>query len=155
MDPNEPIFTLAIHPANPNHIYAGSMASGVFRSEDGGKRWVKMNAGLIMRTVDDLVFSADGATLYATTHGGGVFRFDLSGVPPLPAPAPTPTSLPIIPRPPSTEPATEPAQPGIAATSTPALSSPVDGLPCGSALLPPVALLGLAWFVIRKRSMRR
>ena len=149
MDPNEPIFTIAIHPADANTIFAGSMRSGVFRSQDGGKRWVRLNDGLVMRTVHDLLFSADGGTLYATTHGGGVFRLDLNGIPP--QPAPTPTILPTN----TAQPAAAPTQPEGAPTATPAPSSPLGKLPCGSALLPPLAFMGWAWFVIRKRSIKR
>ena len=66
----------------PNIVYLGDFFSGMYRSGDGGYSWQKINSGLIVRSVYDLVISGDGGHLYAATDGGGVSRLDLFGVAP-------------------------------------------------------------------------
>jgi hypothetical protein len=133
MDPNEPIMAVVVDPLRPHVIYAGSYKSGVFVSEDGGSRWRLLNHGLRTRAVNSLSISADGETLYAGASGEGLFRLSTHGQDFFNALVPTPTPIPptVIPLP--------------SATPTPA--SPPGNLPCGSAMLLPVLMLGIAWLL--------
>ena len=76
-----------------------------------------------------------GFHLYAGTEGGGTYRLDLNNEAP-PA-AVEPTLIPPIP--------TATPLPPAAPTSGPA--SPFGNLPCGGALLLPMLMLGIAWFL--------
>src|SRR5262245_27359352 len=40
------IWSVAIHPGDPNIIFAGTKPPGVFRSRDGGKRWEPLSVGI-------------------------------------------------------------------------------------------------------------
>ncbi|OHD74317.1 MAG: hypothetical protein A2177_07705 [Spirochaetes bacterium RBG_13_68_11] len=74
MDPNEPIPAVVVDPRRPDVVYAGSTRSGLFISVDAGKTWRLHNEGLRTRSILVLEISSDGETLYAGTHGEGVFR---------------------------------------------------------------------------------
>jgi len=54
-----------------NTLYAGTIPSGILRSEDGGNSWIPVNNGLANLHIRELV--AMGTTLYAGTKDG-VFR---------------------------------------------------------------------------------
>jgi hypothetical protein len=69
--------------AHPGVVYTSDISSGVYRSDDGGQTWLKLSEGLSSRAATGLSLSADGNHLYAATSGGGVFRLDLNGKPPL------------------------------------------------------------------------
>ncbi len=70
---------LAIHPANPTVLYAGT-DRGVFKSVDGGGTWVNASVGLTNQDVLSLAINpVASATLYAGTNGGGIFRSTDSG----------------------------------------------------------------------------
>jgi photosystem II stability/assembly factor-like uncharacterized protein len=69
--PFYPVSTLAIDPRNLGTIYAGTGASGVFRTIDGGVSWNAVNSGLTTLSVGSLAIDTHGAgTLYAGTPGG-------------------------------------------------------------------------------------
>lgn len=70
--PNVPVRAIAINPTNPNHLYVGTEI-GVFTSEDGGATWDVSQDGPANVSVDELFFRSDN-TLYAVTHGRGVYR---------------------------------------------------------------------------------
>src|SRR5258708_38002655 len=66
------IFTLAIDPASPTTLYAGTLYTGVFKSTNGGGAWNAANTGLIANAVLTLAIdSVVAATLYAGTNDGG------------------------------------------------------------------------------------
>ncbi|BEP95802.1 hypothetical protein GmRootA79_41860 [Acidovorax sp. A79] len=66
--------TLAIDPATPTTLYAGT-DSGAFKSINGGVSWSSSSAGLNNNNVLSLAMNpATPATLYAGTAGGGVFK---------------------------------------------------------------------------------
>ena len=74
------ILALAIDPAQPGTLYAGTYGGGVFKSTDSGGTWAAVNAGLTNSYVYALVIDpVSSATLYAGTHGGGVFKSTDSG----------------------------------------------------------------------------
>ena len=68
------INALAIDPATPSTLYAGTWGGGVFKSADGGASWSAVNTGLPATDVYALVIDpATPSTLYAGTNGG-VFK---------------------------------------------------------------------------------
>ena len=69
--PNQSVSALAINPAIPTTLYAGTNGHGVFKSSDSGATWAPANAGLLNRDVTALVIhSSTPTTLYAATNGG-------------------------------------------------------------------------------------
>ena len=67
------IRALAIDPATPTTLYAGTYG-GVFKSTDGGGSWSAVNTGLTNTEVSALAIDpATPTTLYAGTYGGSVF----------------------------------------------------------------------------------
>jgi uncharacterized repeat protein (TIGR02543 family) len=71
------VFSLAINPATPTTLYAGTYSGGVFRSTDSGATWTAVNTGLTSHDV--LSLAINPATLYAGTWGAGIFRSTDSG----------------------------------------------------------------------------
>jgi hypothetical protein len=68
------VTALAIDPARPTTLYAGTWDDGVFRSANGGRNWHAFNAGLTSAYVMDLAIDPVTPTiLYAGTQNGGVF----------------------------------------------------------------------------------
>ena len=60
-----------VHPLNPLTIYAGlGNGQGMYRSDDGGRWWEPMNAGLGTRRVRSIAASAFDGSLYAATDAG-------------------------------------------------------------------------------------
>jgi PKD repeat protein/photosystem II stability/assembly factor-like uncharacterized protein len=74
----ERVYALAIDPATPTTLYAGT-ENGVFKSANGGENWGKVNTGLTNTSVFSLAIDpATPTTLYAATPGG-VFKSTNSG----------------------------------------------------------------------------
>lgn len=69
--PNVPVFTLAIHPVNPNFLYVGTEV-GVFTSADAGASWDLPQDGPANVSVQELFWL--GGDLIAATHGRGIYR---------------------------------------------------------------------------------
>jgi photosystem II stability/assembly factor-like uncharacterized protein len=70
------VLSLALDPAHPASVYAGTMGDAVYKSPDGGQRWIAHNAGLKehISVVNRFVFDPrDTETVYAATTVG-VFR---------------------------------------------------------------------------------
>ncbi len=67
---------LAVHPANPATIYAGSSALGLHRSVDGGAHWQFLpGLGAYGSTVRSLLIDRSNPdVLYAGVDGNGVFK---------------------------------------------------------------------------------
>ncbi len=65
---------VAVNPADPNVIYAGSYGAGAYKSEDAGLTWQAINNGLTNRFIQSMAVTPDGSTVYAGTYGGGIFR---------------------------------------------------------------------------------
>lgn len=76
--PPAPIRTIAIHPAESSQLYVGTEI-GVFGSADAGASWSISNDGPANVSIDELVWHGT-QTLFAGTHGRGVFRATVSDV---------------------------------------------------------------------------
>ena len=76
--PPAPIRTIAIKPDHSNFIYVGTEV-GIFASEDSGASWSLENDGPANVSTDELVWG-DNDTLYAATHGRGIYRVSISGL---------------------------------------------------------------------------
>ncbi|MGB2962950.1 MAG: hypothetical protein WBB69_03095 [Anaerolineales bacterium] len=83
LEPNGNHRDIIFDPTNPEIVYTSDISSGVYRSEDGGLTWLKLYQGLTTRMMTSLSISANGLHLYAATSGGGLFRLDLNGEPPV------------------------------------------------------------------------
>src|SRR5258708_7951909 len=65
---------LAVDPATPTTLYAGTQGGGAFKSTNGGASWNTVNSGLPLNAVVQVlaIDPATPATLYAGV--GGVFK---------------------------------------------------------------------------------
>ncbi|MDJ0690092.1 MAG: hypothetical protein QNJ41_16465 [Xenococcaceae cyanobacterium MO_188.B32] len=64
-------FTLATQ--NNQILYLSSLSDGIYKSEDRGKSWFKVNRGLDNLLIDKLVTSADGKTVLAAGYDKGLY----------------------------------------------------------------------------------
>jgi hypothetical protein len=78
--PMAPVRGLAMHPEDPDRLYAGTEV-GVFASTDGGATWGASNVGPATVSVDELVFLHGSTTLLAATHGRGLWMVETSAAP--------------------------------------------------------------------------
>lgn len=72
--PEVPARTLAIHPSQRDFLYVGTDL-GLFCSADRGRNWFPAAEGPCQVQVANLIWS--GPTLYAATHGRGLYKIDL------------------------------------------------------------------------------
>ena len=73
--PGGTVRAVAVNPANPSVLYAGTVGNGVFKSPNGGAKWTAVNKGLASLLVLSLAIDPTAPdTLYAGTIGGGVFK---------------------------------------------------------------------------------
>ena len=79
MEPNGSISAIVFDTSNPKVIYVSDLLSSVYRSEDFGSTWTKINNGLHSRAIADIVISANGNHLYAGSNDDGMYRLDLNG----------------------------------------------------------------------------
>ena len=71
--PDAPATSVALDPADPNQIYLGTDL-GVFLTADGGATWVRMGNGLPRVATFMVRYHAATKTLFAATHGRGIFQ---------------------------------------------------------------------------------
>lgn len=78
--PDVPAHSIAIDPNNTQNLYLGTDI-GIFASTDGGASWSKEDSGFVNTVVESMTITKeDGAsTLYAFTHGRGVWKVNLNG----------------------------------------------------------------------------
>ncbi|MFN0110616.1 MAG: putative Ig domain-containing protein [Blastocatellia bacterium] len=74
--PDVPVNAMAIDPANPTHIYAGTDI-GVYRSIDGGATWLPYGLGLPRVAVFDMKIQDANRILRIATHGRGLWEIQL------------------------------------------------------------------------------
>jgi photosystem II stability/assembly factor-like uncharacterized protein len=65
---------LAIDPANPATLYAGTESSGVFKSTDWGKTWMPSNTGLKSLSINALGINRSAPTMLHAATSGGLFK---------------------------------------------------------------------------------
>jgi photosystem II stability/assembly factor-like uncharacterized protein len=71
---------LVVHPDNPNILYTGSVAGGVWKSTDGGASWFPTMDDLITLNISALEMKpGDPNTLYAGTGEGFLYLDNLPG----------------------------------------------------------------------------
>jgi len=75
------IWSVAVHPTDPNIIFAGTKPPGVFRFQDGGKRWERVSIDIAEQClagapkVTNIVFDPrDPRTVWVGVEIDGVFR---------------------------------------------------------------------------------
>jgi photosystem II stability/assembly factor-like uncharacterized protein len=61
-----------------NHIYAGTLGGGVYRSTNNGVSWVQINNGLTDLSVRSVAVNSSGH-IFAGTQSGGIFRSTNNG----------------------------------------------------------------------------
>jgi photosystem II stability/assembly factor-like uncharacterized protein len=77
MNTGAPITALALDPANPDVVYAGTSGNGVFRTTDGGDHWCVFNDGLTNLDVHVLALAPGTPDLLFASTSGGLFVFPL------------------------------------------------------------------------------
>ncbi len=130
--PDTPVDSLVIDPADPNTLYAGCDI-GVFKTSDGGANWIPFSNGLPRVAVFGIAIQNTNRVLRISTHGRGMWDYDLSGGPtptptttPTNTPTSTPTNTPTATNTPTSTPTSVPtATPTATATST-ATSTPTN-----------------------------
>ena len=70
--PNIPVNCLVVNPYVNDNLFAGTDL-GVFSTTNGGTNWTQDNDGLANVSVFDLDYRASDNTMYAATHGRGMF----------------------------------------------------------------------------------
>jgi photosystem II stability/assembly factor-like uncharacterized protein len=69
------ITELAIDPTAPSTLYAGTGGGGVFKSTDGGRRWIAINTGLSSTFARALAIDPrTSSTLYVSVGFDGIFK---------------------------------------------------------------------------------
>lgn len=92
LEPDSEIYSVAVHPAQPNTVYAGTVNQGVVKSTDGGKTW-KTGAGTLLGeypediaidpTRPQRVFvSMSGVGILRSVDGGATWEHMTGGTPP-------------------------------------------------------------------------
>ncbi|MCO5171198.1 MAG: YCF48-related protein [Planctomycetes bacterium] len=74
----EPVFCLAVHPTDPNTVYAGlDDGHGLWKSTDGGATWSDLSGGSLPAGVSVMglaIVPTAADTVFVTTDGEGAFR---------------------------------------------------------------------------------
>ncbi|MBI1774887.1 MAG: hypothetical protein HYR63_06020 [Proteobacteria bacterium] len=77
------IRAVVFDPNTANTLYSADLYGGVYKALDGGKTWAAFPdsamTGLTVRTVNNLAISRND--LYASTEGGGVYRYGFTASP--------------------------------------------------------------------------
>lgn len=86
------ILALAVHPTNPNVVFAATGGKGVMKTSDGGQSWVTANQGIgnsYARAIaidpsnpQILHAGTEGAALFKSTDGGATWRQSSAGLDP-------------------------------------------------------------------------
>ncbi len=75
--PDVPVNSVTLNPANQNTIYIGTDL-GVFQTTNGGTSWERLSNGMPRVPVYMVRYQAATNTLFAATHGRGVYRLTTS-----------------------------------------------------------------------------
>jgi len=72
--------SLAVDPQNPTRVYAGTWGNGLWRSDDAGKSWDLVGAGISHDEITAVAVSApERGVVYAGTEPSAVFRSENGG----------------------------------------------------------------------------
>jgi len=80
------VYSLAVHPANSNIVYAGTYLGGIFRSPDNGSTWTQASThyyNYAMTTspaAPDVAYSGGYNDIYKTTDAGATWFASSSGL---------------------------------------------------------------------------
>ncbi|HYX21688.1 MAG TPA: hypothetical protein VFA98_12660, partial [Thermoanaerobaculia bacterium] len=77
--PDDVYKALAVDPAAPGTVYAGSDANGILRSDDGGRNWAPVNLGLGSPSVRQLVTDSIAPSRVFAGTTRGVYRSEDRG----------------------------------------------------------------------------
>jgi uncharacterized protein (TIGR03437 family) len=75
--PDVPVTSVALHPIDSKSIYIGTDL-GVFMTADGGLTWARLGNGMPRVATYMVRYQAPTNTLFAATHGRGIFRLTTS-----------------------------------------------------------------------------
>jgi photosystem II stability/assembly factor-like uncharacterized protein len=78
--PDANVNSIVINPNSPNDIFIAT-DEGVYRSTNGGDYWFSVGYGMPKAIAWDVVLNSSGATLYAFTHGRGVWKANVKDLP--------------------------------------------------------------------------
>lgn len=71
---------LAVDPRNPSRVYCGTWGNGLWRSDDGGRTWDPVGAGISHDEITAVAVSApERGVVYAGTEPSAVFRSENGG----------------------------------------------------------------------------
>lgn len=72
--------SLAIDPENPAHVYCGTWGNGLWRSDDAGRTWDPVGAGIAHGAITAVAVSpTERSAVYAGTEPSAVFRSENGG----------------------------------------------------------------------------
>lgn len=72
--------SLAVDPQNPTRMYCGTWGNGLWRSDDAGRTWDPVGAGISHAEITAVAVSpAERGVVYAGTEPSGVFRSENGG----------------------------------------------------------------------------
>jgi photosystem II stability/assembly factor-like uncharacterized protein len=78
--PDVPVNDLVVDSIDPSTLFVATDV-GVYASRNGGAGWFPLGSGMPVQTVFDLDLHVSSHLLVAATHGRGMWRLDLSGLP--------------------------------------------------------------------------
>jgi photosystem II stability/assembly factor-like uncharacterized protein len=69
-----PVMYPTVDAKDPRRIYAGTVMSGLYRSEDGGKSWKESNDGILFKMIFSLAQNPATGDLFAGTEPASIFK---------------------------------------------------------------------------------
>lgn len=72
---------IAFDPDNPDRIFVGTQARGIFVSVDGGERWFQMPNSEQIPIVTGFFFDTPNDQIYVSSYGRGLWEIDMSPPP--------------------------------------------------------------------------
>jgi photosystem II stability/assembly factor-like uncharacterized protein len=72
--PRDSILAIAFDPVNQNVLYVGTLASGIYKSTDGGNSWQSSNAGIQMTNVTRILVNQQDPNIILVRSDKGVYR---------------------------------------------------------------------------------
>ena len=86
------ISALAVHPRDPNTVYAATLKGGVLKSTNGGQTWQAINQGLQLPDIRSIAIDwqnpqvlyagAENGGMYKSANGGAIWQLSSNGMDP-------------------------------------------------------------------------